>query len=193
MLRDLLASCRSVRRFRQEPKPSPAQLRDLVSLASLCPSGGNLQPLKFLLSATEETNRRIFPHLRWAGALKDWPGPAPGERPTAYVVILGDTDVSRSFGVDHGIAAQTMMLGAVEMGLGGCMIGSIDRDALRKDLQIPGRFQILLVLALGTPGETVELEPVKDGVTRYWRDAQSVHHVPKRPVDELIYRGTGEE
>jgi len=36
---------------------------------------------------------------------------------------LGGTDISQSFGCDHGIAAHGIMLGAVELGLGSCMLG----------------------------------------------------------------------
>jgi nitroreductase len=187
MLADLVKKNRSVRRFRRDEKPSPALLRELVGLARLCPSGANLQPLRFLLSADPERNAAIFPRLKWAGYLKNWPGPAEDERPTAYVVILGDTEVAEAFGVDHGIAAQTMLLGAAEKGFGGCMIGSIDREGLRETLAIPPRYKILLVVALGKPGEEVVVDDVGEGGDiRYRRDDKGVHHVPKRSLDHLI-------
>ena len=132
MLEDLIRKNRSYRRFHQGFPIALETLRALVHLARLSASGANLQPLKFVLSCGPETNARIFPHTRWAGYLKDWDGPAEGERPAAYVVILGDTAIRKSFGCDHGIAAQSIMLGAVERGLGGCMLGAIDRDGLRQ-------------------------------------------------------------
>jgi nitroreductase len=156
-------------------------------LAEYAPTGSNQQPLKFWLSNTPEMNAVIFPNLAWAGALKDWKGPAEGERPAAYILILGNTEIRQNFGVDHGIAAQTIMLGAAEQGLGGCMIASVRRESLRKALDIPERYEILLVLALGRPAETVVTEPVgEDGNITYYRDAEDVHHVPKRGLDELI-------
>lgn len=183
MLKDLIKRNRSTRRFRQEPIPVET-LRDLVDLARLSASGANLQPLKFLLSTDPE---KIFPHLAWAGYIKDWPGPEEGERPSACIVILGDTAISRNFGCDHGIAAQSMMLGAVEKGLAGCMIGSVKREGLREALQIPSRYEILLVLALGKPAEEIVLENVgTDGDIKYWRDEAGVHHVPKRSLEEII-------
>ena len=116
-----------------------------------------------------------------------WSGPAEGERPSAYIVILGDTELRKSFGCDHGIAAQSIMLGATERGLGGCMIGSIDRPKLRQVLDIPERYEILLILALGKPSETVVLEDVgPDGDIKYYRDDENVHYVPKRTLDELV-------
>jgi len=189
MLEDLVRKNRSYRRFHQDVLVDLETLRALVNLARLSASANNLQPLKYILSCQPETNARIFPHTRWAGYLKDWPGPAEGERPAAYVVILGDTEIRKSFGCDHGIAAQSIMLGATERGLGGCMIGSIDHDGLRQVLDIPEQYEILLVLALGKPKETVVLEEVGfDGDVRYYRDAEGVHHVPKRSLDELILR-----
>jgi len=189
MLEDLVRKNRSYRRFREDVAVEAETLRELVNLARLSASGANLQPLKYVLSCDPGTNAMIFPRTRWAGYLKDWPGPAEGERPAAYIVILGDTEIRPSFGCDHGIAAQSIMLGAAERGLGGCMIGSIDRDGLRQALAIPERYEILLVLALGTPAEDVVLEDVDpDGDVKYYRDAQGVHHVPKRSLDEVILR-----
>ncbi len=192
MLEDLVRKNRSYRRFHQDVPVDLETLRALVNLARLSASGSNLQPLKYILSCEPETNARIFPHTRWAGYLKDWPGPAEGERPAAYIVILGDTEIRKSFGCDHGIAAQSIMLGAAERGLGGCMIGSIDRSELRQVLGIPDHCEILLVLALGKPKETVVLEEVgPDGDIRYYRDAGGVHHVPKRSLSELILQEYG--
>jgi nitroreductase len=187
MIEDLVRQNRSYRRFHQDVPVRIETLRALVNLARMSASGSNLQPLKYILSSDRETNARIFPHTRWAGYLKDWDGPAEGERPAAYIVILGDTEISKSFGCDHGIAAQSIMLGAVERGLGGCMIGSIARDRLRETLDIPERYEILLVLALGKPNETVVLEELgPDGDIKYYRDEEDVHHVPKRSLAELV-------
>lgn len=187
MLTALIRKNRSYRRFVQSAAISREALVGLVDLARLSPSGANRQPLKFILSASPETNARIFPCLHWAGYLKDWPGPAEGERPAGYIIILGDTEIAPDFGVDHGIAAQSIMLGAAERGLGGCILGAIERDALRAALDIPERYAILLVLALGEPAESVVVEAVgDDGSICYWRDAAGVHHVPKRSLDALI-------
>lgn len=185
MLKDLIFKNRSYRRFHQAPAVDLATLRELVDLARLTPSAANKQPLKYVLSADPQKNDLIFPHLAWAGYLTDWPGPAPDERPTAYVIILADKEISPSVDCDHGIAAQSILLGAAEKGFGGCMIGSVQREKLCKALGIPDRYTILLVLALGKPKETVVLETATDDI-KYWRDEQDVHHVPKRPLDEII-------
>lgn len=187
MIRELVLRNRSYRRFHQEVDIKLATLKELVDLARLSPSAMNLQPLRYILSCESEKNSLIFPHLGWAGYLKDWPGPCEGERPSAYIIILGDTEISRSFGCDHGIAAQSIMLGATERGLGGCIIGSANKDEIRNALDIPPRYEVLLVLALGKPKESVVVEEVgPDGSIRYWRDDEGVHHVPKRSLDDLI-------
>jgi len=192
MLKDLVHKTRSYRRFHQETPVDLKTLRELADLARLSASGANRQPLKFILCCDPETNAAIFPHLGWAGYLKDWAGPAKGERPTAYVIILGDTQVAPSHGCDHGIAAQSIMLGATERGLGGCMIGSIKRKKLRETLNIPERYEIALVLALGQPKEKVVIEPVgPDGDIKYYRDDEGVHYVPKRALDELLVQEFG--
>jgi nitroreductase len=187
MLRDLIMKNRSCRRFYQEVTIERETLRELVDLARCSASAANRQPLKYVLSCDSEKNAVIFSHLGFAGLLKDWPGPFEGERPSAYIIILLDTEISKSAGCDHGIAAQSILLGAREKGLGGCMHGAVKRDELSKALGIPPRYEILLVLSLGKPKEKVVLETVgPDGDTSYWRDIKGVHHVPKRPLDDII-------
>ncbi len=187
MIRDLVIKNRTYRRFQQDVAVGREILRELVDLGRLSASAANMQPLKYVLSCESERNALIFRHLGWAGYLRDWPGPSEGERPSAYIIILGDTQISEFTDCDHGIAAQSILLGAAEKGLAGCMIGTVRRQELGAALDIPPRYKILLVLALGKPAETVTLETVgPDGGIEYWRDADGVHHVPKRPLDELI-------
>ncbi len=187
MIKDLVHKNRSYRRYYEDEKIDRDTLRELVDLARLSAAAGNLQPLKYILSWDTKKNNRIFPHLSWAGYLKNWPGPEKGERPSAYILILGDGTIVKDFGCDHGIAAQSILLGAVEKGLGGCMIGSVRREKLRRALNVPEQYQVLLVLALGKPKEEVVIEDVgADGDIKYWRDPKGVHHVPKRSLDELI-------
>ncbi len=187
MIRDLILRNRSYRRFHQDFVIDLETLKELIDLARLSASGANLQPLKFILSCDNKKNALIFEHLAWAGYLKDWSGPVVGERPSAYIIILGDTEIRKSPYCDHGIAAQSILLGAVEKNLGGCIFGSIQREKLRKVLEIPDRFEILIIIALGKPKEKIVIETTGvDGDIRYWRDNEGVHHVPKRPLDEII-------
>ncbi len=188
-VRDLVLKNRSYRRFDESHVISREDLVELISLARCTASLANRQPLKYLLSAEPETNDRILPCLAWAAYLKDWDGPAPGERPSAYITILLDEAIAKESMCDDGIAAQTILLGAVERGLGGCIIATIQKERLRRELEIPDHLGIRLVLALGKPTETVVLEDLEPGGDiRYWRDEKSIHHVPKRNLDELIVK-----
>ena len=187
MIKDLISKNRSYRRFHEAVAIDGETLRGLVDLARHSASAGNMQPLRYVLSCHPAKNALVFPHLAWAGYLKEWPGPVEGERPSAYVIILGDGQITPSFGCDHGIAAQSILLGAVEKGFGGCIIASVQREGLREALKISPRYEILLVLALGKPKETVVIDSVApSGDIRYWRDSQGVHHVPKRSLDDII-------
>ena len=187
MIEDLIRQNRSCRRFYQDQAVSRETLLRLVDLARVSASAANLQPLKYALSFEPGKNAAIFATLAWAGYLKDWPGPGEGERPGAYIVMLGDRDIAANFGCDHGIAAQSILLGARARGLAGCMIGSIKRDQLRRVLALPDRYDILLVIALGAPKEQVVLTEVgPDGDIKYWRDENGVHHVPKRRLKDIV-------
>jgi nitroreductase len=184
---DLVQINRSCRRFHEDHEVRLETLKELVNLGRMSASGANLQPLKYILSCDSKTNADIFTSLAWAGYLKDWPGPGEGERPAAYIVVLGDTSITQDVGCDHGIAAQTIMLGAREKGLAGCMLGSINRKLLRDLLDVPEHLKILLVLAIGKPNEQIVLEALEpDGSIRYWRDSAGVHHVPKRKLEDIV-------
>lgn len=187
MLKNLVLKNRSYRRFKESHTIDRETLLELVDLARLTPSARNMQPVKYYLSWDRETNSRIFSCLGWAGYLENWEGPQEGERPSAYIILLGDTRITREYWCDHGIASQTILLGAVEKGLGGCMIGTVDREKLAKLLGIHEEMEILLVLALGKPGEEVVIEEIdKDQSIKYWRDPQGVHHVPKRKLKDIL-------
>ena len=185
-IRELAEKNRSYRVYRQTPAVTRAQLEELVDVSRFAASGGNLQPLAYYLSADAETNAKIFATLRWAGYLTDWAGPAESERPTGYAVVLRDNDVTGNFLIDHGIAAEVIRLAGAEKGLGSCVVGSLDRPKLREALGISSRYEILIVIAFGTPGERVVIETATGGHIRYWRDGHGAMHVPKRGLKEII-------
>jgi nitroreductase len=188
MIKDLVRKNRTCRRFYEDFKIEGNTLEELVDLARLSASAGNLQPLKYILSCEKEKNSLIFPTLAWASYFKDWwPGPGEGERPSAYIMMLADTEINKNYWCDPGIAAQSILLGATEKGLRGCIFASVKRNELRSTLKIDERYEILYVLAIGKPKEKVLLETVgPDGNIKYWRDSQGVHHVPKRTIQEII-------
>jgi nitroreductase len=188
-LKSLILKNRSYRRFDESRQVSTSELHDMIDAARLSASARNAQPLKYYLSNTTETNEKVFPTLAWAGYLADWPGPEPGERPSAYIIQLHDTTIPGNYFCDDGIAVQSILLTAVEKGLGGCIIASVKKEQLRLNLDLPAHLEIIQVIALGKPAEKVVIEDVKGGDIKYWRDEHQVHHVPKRPLQELIING----
>lgn len=187
MLKDLIVKNRSFRRFDATHKVTKDDLYELIDLARLSASAANRQPIKYVIAYEEEKLDKIFPCIGWAGYLQEWKGPEPAQRPTGYIVMITELQIAPHVNVDPGIAAQSILLGATEKGLGGCMIGSINKSKLRKILGIPSAYEILLTIAIGKPDEKIILEEIdKEGDIRYWRDDESVHHVPKRKLEDII-------
>lgn len=186
MLYDLIRKTRSFRRFVEDEPIAMETMRYLVDLARLGGSARNVQPLKYVLVNSPALKAKIFPHLGWAGYLKEWTGPQEGERPAAYIVCLLDTRLSKEADCDLGIATQNLLLGAAEKGLGGCRIASL-APGLRDVFDLDDHLQVLQVIALGRPAETVFLNEQGPGEDiKYWRDTDQVHHVPKRPLQDII-------
>lgn len=190
MLIDLLKKNRSYRGYDETCRIGRAVLEELIDCTRYTASSVNLQPLKYYAANTPETVARIQPLTHWAGKLKELQLPREGHRPTAFIVICQDLSISSSpamFQRDIGIAAQTILLAATERGLGGCMIGSFEKDALKAALQFPAQIEPVLVLALGKPDETVMLTQAgPDGATDYYRDENDVHFVPKRALKDIL-------
>ncbi|NLT95328.1 MAG: nitroreductase family protein [Clostridia bacterium] len=187
--KELVLKNRSYRRFYQDVKISRDTLVELIDLARLTGSGSNRQPLKYCLSCDPDLNARIFPNTLWAAYLKEWPGPEEGERPSAYIVIVEDKSIGLvNPRADLGISAQTILLGAVEKGYGGCMIASFKKKEIAELFNLPeDKYEPLLVIALGKPKEVVVIDEVgPDGDIKYWRDENQVHHVPKRALKDII-------
>lgn len=185
---DLVKKNRSYRRYIQSEKIDRDTLTELVELARFSASGGNMQPLRFILSCDDEKNAKVFSCLKWAMMLKDWEGPAEGERPSAYIVIVKDKDLNTPNNLDAGIMAQSMLLGVVEKGYGGCMFGAINKPVLSDLLGIDKeKYEIALVVALGKPAEEIVIDDIENGQdTKYYRDKNDVHHVPKIKLSNLI-------
>lgn len=184
---------RSYRRFIREAGITRKELESMLEAARLSPSAANRQPLKYILcqDASSSLGEEIFACLGWAAYLPDWHGPAEDEKPAAFIVLLHDKTIHPNIHCDAGIALQSMLLQAVSLGYGGCIFASVNRPGLQKFLNLGERYEILYVLALGKPAEQVVIEKINPDLPageniKYWRDADGVHHVPKRSLKELI-------
>lgn len=186
-LKNLLLRDRSIRRFKQE-SVSEETLLDLVSLATLCASGANRQPLVYALVNDPVILNSVFSTLKWAAYYRDWDGPAPNERPVAYIIQALDTDITPNPLCDDGLQLQAITLGATALRLGACIIKSFDASAIKALLNLPDNVVPRYVLALGVPSETSLIVPQRDKTDiLYYRDEADRQCVPKRPVDEIVY------
>lgn len=187
ILKSLLEADRSIRRFDHSRPIGDDTLRKLVDLTRYCASGRNLQPLRYRIVSTEAECEALYPLLAWAGYYKDWDGPAPAERPTAYLVQCLDTQLTNNCLCDDGLQLQAITLGATALGIGGCIIKSFRKKELTERLRLPSNLEPLYVLALGYPSETARIVPLPaDGDIRYYRDSSDIQSVPKRPLPDLL-------
>jgi nitroreductase len=187
---DLLQKRRTIRRFTQAKIPIDV-LSSIVDCGRKAPSGMNKQPLEFFLVDKDDLLPKIFEQTRWAGYLPKEDGhPPDGWRPTAYVVVLVNKDISaeRLCAHDVGAAVENMILAALEQGVGSCWIASVTRDAVAEILDIPDTHAIDSVLALGYPDEQPIEVPVTDSIKYYKKDG--VLHVPKRKFDDIFHHNT---
>lgn len=185
-LATLLVSARSFRRFDEGYKVSEEQLKEIIDLVRFCPSGRNLQPMKYRMVCDPEERAAIFPALAWAGYFTDWAGPEPGERPTGYIIQCLDRSLTTNCLCDDGLQLEAITLGIASLGLGSCIIKSFNKEIISKALSIPEEMEIRYVVAIGKPAEKVSIEEMKDNEYKYWRDSKQGHHVPKRSLSELI-------
>lgn len=188
--KELVTKNRSYRGYDERYQVTREQLEELVEYARLTPSSVNAQPLKYLLACEPEVVSKIQPITKWARALPELELPHKGKCPTAFIVICQDLTISDSmarYQKDIGIVAQTMLLGAVDMGLGGCMIGNFSAAELKAAIGLPDTMAPMLVVAIGKPDEQIVLTPPgADGSVQYYRDEQDVHYVPKRELEDII-------
>lgn len=185
-IEELIIKNRSYRRFYEDTEITKKQLKSWINLARLSPSARNMQSLRYKLINDRNINDKVFPLLKWAGYLEKWAGPKEGERPSAYIIILNDEELSDNYYCDDGLVTQSIMLGAVERGFGGCIIAAINRPKLRTLLEIDDKYKIIHLLALGKPKEDVLIEDIINDDIKYWRDEDQKHHVPKRRLEDLI-------
>ncbi len=190
MFKELVLKNRSYRGFNENRIISREELVELVELARLCPSAVNAQPLKYKLIFENQEVIKFRPELNWARALPELQIPHEGMQPTGFIVICLDESVSSDMAMcqkDIGITAQTILLGAVEKGLGGCMIGNFSKSKVAEILGLDNHIKPILIVALGEPKEEIIIVEIENGdSTKYFRDENDIHYVPKRKIDDII-------
>ncbi|MHC1721532.1 MAG: nitroreductase family protein [Clostridiaceae bacterium] len=189
MVGTLVEKNRSYRKFHEDVEIERATLEELINLARLSPCGMNLQCLRFMLITDTEDREKIYPTIKWAAFLKEWGGPVEGQRPTGFILMFTDKSVQNSFvaDIDMGIACQSILLGAVEKGLGGCIIGAIDKNKVISALNVKEHLELKLIIALGAPDQNIIIDDAElHSDLKYWEDKSGNHHVPKLMLKDLI-------
>lgn len=182
---ELILKRRTIRKFRQD-KIERSILEKLINAARYAPSAANLQPIKYIIVDEPEKVEEVFENVKWAGYIAPEGNPSEGEKPVAFIIILADTEIRRSdYELDIGAAAQNIFLAAFEEEIGTCWMGAINRDEIRSILQIPERYIINTVIALGYIGENPVSED-ENGSIKYYKDKDGVLHVPKRKLKDII-------
>lgn len=179
---------RSIRKFSQGLVGEEA-LADLIDCARVAAYGANIQPLKFRMITNEDETAKLFPSIKWAAYLEDG-APKEGERPTAYIAVMGDLSLKANgaFETDAGAAVTNMMLRAVEMGYATCWLGAIDRDMITKILNLPENLKLLYLLAVGKASQESVMTDIEQGNVKYYIDENGIVNVPKRGIDEITVK-----
>ena len=181
----LLRANRSYRGYDNSFVVRDDQLRRIIDVVRMCPSARNQQILRFRPVLGDEADK-VLPHIRLGGALPELHLPFEGTEPRAFVVICSTVEESKYVDIDLGIVAQSMLLQATEIGLGGICIGAFDHAPLREALQLA--YEPLLVLAIGRPQERIELVSCSEGDDLNYYRRDGVHYVPKINIDDLILK-----
>lgn len=184
---DLILSRRTVRKFSQKPIDDSI-LEKMIDAARLAPSGGNLQPIKFVLVNTRENAKSIFDNVKWAAYLNGEGTPKPDEMPTAFICILIDKNITKSDSlIEIGAACQNIFLIAEEMGIGTCWMGAINRNKISEIISIDDSYLLNTVIALGYKAENPKTVELKSDI-KYYKDENGTLTVPKRSLNEVLIK-----
>ena len=184
-LNKLLRRNRSYRGYDTSFEVRADQLRRIIETATLCPSARNQQVLRFRPVLRNESDK-VLKQIRLGGALPELHLPFPGTEPQAFIVICSTVEESKYVDIDLGIVAQTMLLQATELGLGGICIGAFDHAEIKEVLNLP--YEPVLVIAFGRPSEHIELVECSEGDSLTYYRKDGTHYVPKIRVDDLIIK-----
>jgi len=179
---------RTIRRFKQDPI-SIETLKKFIDFARVAPMTRNVQGLEFVIVENSKTREKLFKLIKFAGSLpEDQRTPESGREPTAYIIVLVNTEIKPSFfDFDVGAAVENILLGAVKYGIGSCWMANINARKIKSLLKVPDQYQVKHVISLGYPDEESFMEPYKDSY-KYWKNPDGTMHVPKRDLDDIIFK-----
>lgn len=190
MLKELVVKNRSFRGYNGQYQVTREQLLEMIECSRIAASSMNLQTLKYYIGAEETQVNEVLGGVKFAGALPQLNLPYEGQMPTAFVLICHDLLINgnpETFKIDVGISAQTMLLKAAEMGLGGCMMSTFNSEKVKQQLELADNLVPMLLISIGKPVEKVVIKDIEnDESHKYYRDEDDVHYVPKRKLTDII-------
>lgn len=190
MLIDILKNTRSIRLFDYNIKVPISVLKKAIAASVFAPTIYNLQPLKYRIVSDAITCEKIFNMVSWGKRLKNWEGPKMHERPSAYIVIINDTNIVKDYNrvwLDVGSATQIIRMVLTKKGYGSCILGSFDIERLKGLLGLNKNFIPMIIVAVGKAVEKCITESIEiSNSTAYYNDSDNIHHVPKRTLEEIL-------
>ena len=138
---------RSIRSYQDKPVERE-KLEIILEAGRLAPSARNVEPWHFI-AVTNAEKRKALSGGTWAKFLVQSP---------LVIVACGDKKASPDwYAIDVALAVENMVLTAVSLGLGTCCVGSFNEKDVKTTLKIPENFEVLVMLAVGYPGNHVDL------------------------------------
>ena len=180
----LLKKNRSYRGYDKKTLVTQEQLRKIVAVNTLLPSGRNQQALRFKLVTHDTGAEKVLANIKLGGALPELHLPFEGTEPEAFIIICSTVPENKILDIDLGISAQSMLLKAVEMGLNGIMIGAYNKENIKKEFDLP--YEPVLIVAIGKGTENIRLVEINEDESHKYYRQDGVHFVPKVKLEQLI-------
>ena len=183
-LDELLLRNRSQRGYLKDYVVKREELDRIVAVCSKVPSARNQQVLRFRLVTRDTGADKVLKNIRLGAALPELHLPLPGTEPEAFIIVCSTVEENKMVDIDLGIALQSMLLKAVEMGLNGLAIGAFNKGAIVRELELP--LDPLMIVAIGKGIEKIELKKIApDESHAYYREG-GIHYVPKVGLEDLL-------
>lgn len=185
---EFLRSRRTYRRFAQRAVPHEI-LTEAVDAARMASCGANRQTVRYIVVESADAVAAVQPLVHWAAYLPPEQGtPKADELPTAFIAVLQDDNLPGASDVDVGLALGSLTAAAWAHGVGSCIMGAIDRPALKELLALPEGVRLCYMVAFGYPTHESHLVEMQDGSVKYYLDADRNYCVPKRGMDEVLLK-----